>query len=83
MFIANLFNIIYSLLHIDIGDSPDEVAALYGLIYILFLFLPLIAIHMVGMIGTIIMLLLRFKYNIKNRICILNSAYFILFELFV
>ncbi|WP_314010694.1 hypothetical protein [Pseudostreptobacillus hongkongensis] len=66
MFIANLFSIIYGLLHIDVGDSPNEAAVPYGLIYILFLFLPLIAIHMVGMIGTIMMLLVRFKYNTKS-----------------
>lgn len=66
MFIANLFSIIYGLLHIDAGDSPNEAAVPYGLIYILFLFLPLIAIHMVGMIGTIMMLLVRFKYNTKS-----------------
>ena len=66
MFIANLFSIIYGLLHIDVGDSPNEAAVPYGLIYILFLFLPLIAIHMVGMIGTIMILLVRFKYNTKS-----------------
>ena len=66
MFIANLFSIIYGLLHIDVGDSPNEAAVPYGWIYILFLFLPLIAIHMVGMIGTIMILLVRFKYNTKS-----------------